>query len=211
MYHGLDNAVTTGGAITGFSQLLELTGTVGIPLDPPLSMSPHLSPADLHAMRQAGFVDCKQFVIGEERETYASYWAAQTAEVGPLLIDFQRMGNIDLFRPSALRAGITPVVVTSASVHSLSQDFSLPESAQNAQRIQELTDEVATLMRHLNSVDDQLYAHVLHLRKEHDAQVVPLPPGGIARTRQRGSGLQTKGGGTSRRGRHTGDDSDPSQ
>ncbi|KAF6176856.1 hypothetical protein GIB67_026543 [Kingdonia uniflora] len=36
------------------------------------------------------------------------------------------MGNIDLFGSSAFRAGIIPVVVTSASVHSLSQDFSLP-------------------------------------------------------------------------------------
>ncbi|KAF6138271.1 hypothetical protein GIB67_033955, partial [Kingdonia uniflora] len=65
-------------------------------------------------------------VIGEERETYASYWAGQTEEVGHLLTDSQRMGNIDLFGPTALRAGITPVVVTSSSVHSLSQDFSLP-------------------------------------------------------------------------------------
>ncbi|KAF6175815.1 hypothetical protein GIB67_003303 [Kingdonia uniflora] len=36
------------------------------------------------------------------------------------------MGNLDLFGPSALRAGITPVVVMSASVHSLFQDFRLP-------------------------------------------------------------------------------------
>ncbi|KAF6163564.1 hypothetical protein GIB67_022129, partial [Kingdonia uniflora] len=74
------------------------------------------------------FLDCKQFVIGEERETYASYWADQTGEVVHLLIDSQRMGNIDLFGPFALRADITPVVVTSASVHSLSQDFILPGS-----------------------------------------------------------------------------------
>ncbi|KAF6167121.1 hypothetical protein GIB67_029759 [Kingdonia uniflora] len=39
------------------------------------------------------------------------------------------MGNLDLFGPSVLRAGITLVVVTSASVHSLSQDFSLPGEA----------------------------------------------------------------------------------
>ncbi|KAF6164491.1 hypothetical protein GIB67_025317, partial [Kingdonia uniflora] len=75
---------------------------------------------------QAGFLDCDQFVIGEERETYASYWVGQTGEVGHLLTDSQRMGNIDLFRPSAVKAGITPVVVTSALVHSLSQDSCLP-------------------------------------------------------------------------------------
>ncbi|KAF6138987.1 hypothetical protein GIB67_010713 [Kingdonia uniflora] len=97
LYHDLDTAVTTGGAITGFSQLLE-----------------------------ARFLDCEQFMNGEERETYASYWAEQTLKVDYLLIDSQRMGDIDLFRPTTLRAGIIPVVVTSASVYSLSQDFSLP-------------------------------------------------------------------------------------
>ncbi|KAF6135001.1 hypothetical protein GIB67_014050 [Kingdonia uniflora] len=175
MYHGLDTAVTTEGAITGFVQLLpycfyeycgvghpivkeeimylaylrlralergnkrktndqttnlfiigryhidhrtvkmitweplfdsavseteDVTGEVRIPLDPPLSMSPHISPVALHEMRQAEFIDY-----------------------------FQRMGNLYLFGPSALRAGITLVVVTSASVHSLSQDFSLPSEA----------------------------------------------------------------------------------
>ncbi|KAF6160557.1 hypothetical protein GIB67_019497 [Kingdonia uniflora] len=205
LYHGLDTAVTTGGAITGFVQLLpywfyeycevghpivkeevkypvyprlrawergnrrktndqatnlfiigryhidhrtiekitwepwfdsavseieDVTGEVRIPMDPPLSMSLHISPTTLHEMRQAGFVDCEQFVVGEVRETYVSYWAEQILEVGHMLTDSQRMGNLDLFGPSALRAGITPVVVTSASVHSLSQDFSLPGEAE---------------------------------------------------------------------------------
>ncbi|KAF6154611.1 hypothetical protein GIB67_023402 [Kingdonia uniflora] len=76
------------------SETDDVTGEVRISLDPPLSMSPHISPAALHEMRQAG------------------------------------MGNLDLFGPSALRAGITPVVVTSASVHSLSQNFSLPGEAE---------------------------------------------------------------------------------
>ncbi|KAF6134345.1 hypothetical protein GIB67_005737 [Kingdonia uniflora] len=40
------------------------------------------------------------------------------------------MENIDLFGPTALRAGITPVVVTSTSVHSLSQDFNFPGKAE---------------------------------------------------------------------------------
>ncbi|KAF6133882.1 hypothetical protein GIB67_040646 [Kingdonia uniflora] len=84
------------------SELDDLTDTTGIPLDPPLNMSPHLSPANLQAMRQTDFAVCT------------------------LLTDSQRMGNIDLFGPSALRAGTTPVVVASASVQSLSQDFSLP-------------------------------------------------------------------------------------
>ncbi|KAF6154697.1 hypothetical protein GIB67_038666 [Kingdonia uniflora] len=108
----------------------QVTGEVRIPLDPPLSMSPHISLAALHEMRQAGFVDCEQFMVGVVRETYASYWARQISEVGHMLTDSQRMGNLDQFEPSALRAGITPVVVTSASVHSLSQDFSLPGEAE---------------------------------------------------------------------------------
>ncbi|KAF6135530.1 hypothetical protein GIB67_015383 [Kingdonia uniflora] len=104
----------------------QLTGEARIPLDPPLRMSSHIRLATLQKMRQAGFLDCEQFVIGEERETYASFWVEETSKVGHLLTNSQRMGNIDLFRPTALRANITLVVVTSASVHSLSQDFSLP-------------------------------------------------------------------------------------
>ncbi|KAF6154483.1 hypothetical protein GIB67_028375 [Kingdonia uniflora] len=122
------------------SEIEELTGEAHIPLDPPLSMSPHISSAALQEIRQAGFLDCEQFVIGEERKTYASYWAKQTLE-----------------------------------------------SARDAQRLQEFTDENVTLRRHLDSVDDQLYAHDLHLRRGCDVRVVPLPPGGGARMRQHGS------------------------
>ncbi|KAF6135197.1 hypothetical protein GIB67_035268 [Kingdonia uniflora] len=163
LYHGLDTAVTTGGAITGFVQLL------------PYWFYEYCGVGHLIIKEEAGFVDCGQFVVGEERKTYASYWAEQTSKVGHMLTDSQRMGNLDLFRPSALRAGITPVVVTSASVHSLSQDFSLP-------------------------------GEDLQLRRWRDVRVVPLPPGGGARTRQRGSGPRTRGGSTNRRGRGTGDD-----
>ncbi|KAF6155546.1 hypothetical protein GIB67_004540 [Kingdonia uniflora] len=211
----------------------QVTGDVHIPLDPPPSMSPHISPATLHEMRQAGFVDYSQ-----------------------------RMGNLDLFGPSALRTGITPIVVTSALVHSLPQDFSLPgetegtdlgwhmqwtgrrenlpiahlrdpppmsssygteelwhlthgmrrlvlaESARDAQRIQEVEEELAIARRQLDSIDHQLYAHDLQLRRGRDVRVVPLPPGGGAMTRQRGSGPQTREGSISRRGRGTGDDSE---
>ncbi|KAF6154024.1 hypothetical protein GIB67_026678, partial [Kingdonia uniflora] len=113
-------------------------------------------------MRHVGFLNCEQFVIGEERETYGSYWAKQTSEVGHLLTDSQRMGNIDLFGPTAVRA----------------------ESARDAQRLQELTDENATLRRHLDSVDDQLYAHDLHLSRGRDVRVVLLPLGGGARSKR---------------------------
>ncbi|KAF6170444.1 hypothetical protein GIB67_030127 [Kingdonia uniflora] len=110
----------------------QLAGEAHFPLDPLLSMSLHISPAALQEMKQAGFLDCEQFVVEEERETYATYWAEQTLEVGHMLTDSQRMGNIDLFRLTALRTGITLVVVTLASVHSLSQDFSLPGEAEGS-------------------------------------------------------------------------------
>ncbi|KAF6158404.1 hypothetical protein GIB67_019443 [Kingdonia uniflora] len=229
LYHSLDTAVTTGGAIIKFSQLLEywfyeyygvghpivkenirfsaylylrawergnkkktndqmmplrvpngnckyylgdrcwkqLTGETRIPLDPPLSLLPHISPVALQEIRQARFLDCEQFVIGEERETYASYWAEQTLEVGPLLTDSQRMGNIDLFGPSTLRA----------------------KSSWDTQRLQQLTDELATAHRHIDSINDQLYAHDLQLRRGLDVLVMPLPPGGGTRTRHHESGL----------------------
>ncbi|KAF6146528.1 hypothetical protein GIB67_008814 [Kingdonia uniflora] len=108
----------------------QVIGEVHIPLDPSLSISSHISTPVLHEMRQAGFINCEQFAVGEERETYASYWAEQILEVGHMLIYSLRMGNLDLFGSSALRAGITPLVVMSASVHSLTQDFSLPGKAE---------------------------------------------------------------------------------
>ncbi|KAF6136311.1 hypothetical protein GIB67_042796 [Kingdonia uniflora] len=162
-----------------------------------------------------------------------------------MLTDSQRMGNLDLFGPTTLRASITPVVVTSTLVHSLSQDFSLPgkaegpdlgwhmewtgqrkrlpiarlrdpppmfssygakelwylthgmrqlvlaESAWDAQRLQEVEDELVIARRQLDSIDHQLYAHDLQPRRRRDVRVVPLPAEGGARTKQRGSGPRT--------------------
>ncbi|KAF6144677.1 hypothetical protein GIB67_006169 [Kingdonia uniflora] len=134
------------------------------------------------------------------------------------------MGNIDLFGPTALRADIIPVVVTLASVHSLSKDFSLPsdlggldsgwhmewtgrrEPVRNAWRLQELKDKLVIAHKQIDIIEHQLYAHDLQLRWGRDIRVVPLPLGGGARTRQRRSGPRTRGGGTCRRGRGTGDD-----
>ncbi|KAF6150024.1 hypothetical protein GIB67_002806 [Kingdonia uniflora] len=232
----------------------QLAGEAHFPLDPLLSMSLHISPAALQEMKQAGFLDCEQFVVEEERETYATYWAEQTSEVGHMLTDSQRMGNIDLFRLTALRTGITLVVVTLASVHSLSQDFSLPgeaegpdpewhiewtgrhemlpiarmrdlspisssydaeklwhlthgmgrlilaESGRDAQRLQKLTDELVIAHMQIDSIDHQLYAHDLQLKRGRDVRVVQLLPRGGARTRQCGSGPRTRGCGTSCRG-----------
>ncbi|KAF6151414.1 hypothetical protein GIB67_020638 [Kingdonia uniflora] len=201
----------------------QLAGEVRIPLDPSLNMSPHISPAALQEMRQAGFLDCEQFMVGEERETYTSYWGEQTSEVGHMLIDSQRMGNIDLFRPIALRAGQRemlpiaclrdpPPMSSSYGAEKLwylthgMWRFVLIESARDTQRLQELTDELAIPLMQIDSINHQQYAHDLQLRRGCDVRVVQLPPDGSTRTRQRGSGPQTRGGGTSRRGWGTGDD-----
>ncbi|KAF6175063.1 hypothetical protein GIB67_038976 [Kingdonia uniflora] len=84
----------------------------------------------------------------------------------------------------------------------------LAESARDVQRLQEVEDELAISRRQIDSIDHQLYAHDLQLRRGRDVRVVPLPPEGGTKTRQRGSGLRTRGGGTSSRGRGTGDDSE---
>ncbi|KAF6156365.1 hypothetical protein GIB67_031486 [Kingdonia uniflora] len=84
----------------------------------------------------------------------------------------------------------------------------IAESARDAQRIQEVEEELAIARRQIDSIDHQIYAHDLQLRRGRDVRVVSLPPGGGARTRQRGSGPRTRGGSTSRRGRGTEDDSE---
>ncbi|KAF6154982.1 hypothetical protein GIB67_004584 [Kingdonia uniflora] len=84
----------------------------------------------------------------------------------------------------------------------------LAESAQDNQRLQELTNENVTLRRHLDSLDDQLHAYDLGLRRGRDVQVVPLPHGGGSRAWQYGSSLRTRGDSTSYRGWGTGNDSE---
>ncbi|KAF6137025.1 hypothetical protein GIB67_030789 [Kingdonia uniflora] len=81
----------------------------------------------------------------------------------------------------------------------------LAEYAQDVQRLQEVEDELSIARRNIDSIDHQLYAHDLQLRRGRNVRVVPLPSRGGARTRQRESGLRTRGGGTSRRGRDTKD------
>ncbi|KAF6175040.1 hypothetical protein GIB67_039588 [Kingdonia uniflora] len=84
----------------------------------------------------------------------------------------------------------------------------LAESARDAQRLKKLGDELAIAHRKIDSIDHQLYAHDLQLRRGRNVRVVPLPSGGGARMRQRGSGPRTRRCGTSRKGRSTGDDSE---
>ncbi|KAF6140161.1 hypothetical protein GIB67_028967 [Kingdonia uniflora] len=140
----------------------EVTGEVRISLDPPFSMSPHIIPAALHEMRQAG-----------------------------------GRPHVDRF----------PEDGESRSVRTeCTQGWYYTRS--DAQRIQEIEEELVIARRQIDSIDHQLYAHDLQLRRGRDVRVVPLPPGGGGRTRQRGSGPRTRGGSTSRRGWGTGDDSE---
>ncbi|KAF6164760.1 hypothetical protein GIB67_041012 [Kingdonia uniflora] len=88
------------------------------------------------------------------------------------------------------------------------QRLILAESARDVQSLQEVEDELAIARRQIDSIDHQLYAHNLQLRRGRDVQVVSLPPGGGVRTRQRRSGPRIRGGSTSCRGRGTGDDSE---
>ncbi|KAF6159591.1 hypothetical protein GIB67_008020 [Kingdonia uniflora] len=167
LYYGLDTAVMTGGTITGFSQLLTMT----------------FGERRSYPVRGCHFKS--------QMETATITWGLMLEAV-----DWH------------YRASITPVVVMSASVHSLSQEFSLPSEPEgpDPEWYMELTGMLELLpihclrdmpemstsygaeeLWHLTH-DDQLYAHDLYLRRGRDVRVVLLPPGGGARTKQRGSG-----------------------
>ncbi|KAF6139807.1 hypothetical protein GIB67_009654 [Kingdonia uniflora] len=165
LYHELDTAVTTGGAITGFVQLLlywfyEYCG-VGHPIVKEEVKYPaylRLRAWERGNRRKTNDQAANLFIIGRchinhrtvEMITWEPWFDSAVSETDDVLnakllsrkrIPLQvpngnceyylgdrcwRTGNQDLFGPSALRAGITHMMVTSASVHSLSQDFSLP-------------------------------------------------------------------------------------
>ncbi|KAF6147340.1 hypothetical protein GIB67_009640 [Kingdonia uniflora] len=158
LYHGLDTAVTTEGAITGFVQLLtywfyEYCG-VGHP------------------------------IVKEDVKYHIDHRIVDTITWEPWL-DFAVSEIEDVL-----------------TVKLLSQ------SARDSHRLQELIDELVIAHMQIDSINHQLYAHDLQLRRDRDVRVVQLPPGGGTRMRQRRSGPRTRGGGTSRRGRGTEDDSE---
>ncbi|KAF6142745.1 hypothetical protein GIB67_018456, partial [Kingdonia uniflora] len=153
---------------------------------------------------QARFLDYEQFVVGEERETYASYWAEEILERIPGLqfawggggarlgwyIEWS--GRREMLPIARLR---DPPLMSSSYdaeelwhlTHSMWR-LVLTESARDTQRFKELENELAIAHIKIDSIDCQLYAHDLQLRSGRDVRVVPLPPGGSARTRQRKSG-----------------------
>ncbi|KAF6140376.1 hypothetical protein GIB67_005301 [Kingdonia uniflora] len=115
---------------------------------------------------------------------------------------------------TAVTTGVPSLICTTSSVLVLrvlwgwSPYSQGRESARDTQRLQEVEDELAIARRQSDSIDHQLYSHDLQLWRGYNVRVVPLPLGGGTRTRQRGSGPQTRGGGTSRSGRDTKDDSE---
>ncbi|KAF6147208.1 hypothetical protein GIB67_039338 [Kingdonia uniflora] len=199
----------------------ELEDEARIPLDPPFNISLHISPAALHEMRQARFIDCEQFLVGEERETYASYRAEQILEDFSLPDEaegpdpgwhMEWTGRREMFPIVRLRD--PPPMSSSYGVEELwhlthgMRRLVLTEFVRDVQRFKELEDKLVIAHRQIDSIDHQLYAHNLQLRRGRDVRVVSLPHGDCARTRQRESGPRTRGGGTSRRGRGTGDESE---
>ncbi|KAF6175159.1 hypothetical protein GIB67_022840, partial [Kingdonia uniflora] len=189
LYHVLDTAVTTGGAITEFVQLLpywfyeycgvghpivkeEVTGEVRIPLDPLLNMSLHISPVAFHEMRQASLLgEAKGPDLGWHMEWTGGRERLPIARLRDLPPMSSSYSAEELWN---LTHGIRRLV--------------LVEYARDAQRLQEVKDELAITRRQIVSIDHQLYVHVLQLRRGRDIRVVSLPPGGGTRTRQRGSG-----------------------
>ncbi|KAF6165891.1 hypothetical protein GIB67_012788 [Kingdonia uniflora] len=169
----------------------QVTGEVRIPLDPPLSMSPHISPATLHEMRQAGL--SQDFSLPGKAERPDLGW------------DIKWTGRRENLPIARLRN--PPPMSSSYGAEELwhlthgTRRLIHVESAQDAQRIQEVEEELAISCRKIDSIDHQLW-------RGRDVRVVLLPPGGGARTRQRRSGPRTRKGSTSHRGRGTGDDSE---
>ncbi|KAF6177162.1 hypothetical protein GIB67_025499, partial [Kingdonia uniflora] len=234
LYHGLDTAVTTGGAITGFSQLLmywfyEYCG-VGHPIvkeDVKLTAYPCLRAWERGNKKKTNDQGGNLFMLGRYHidhctiktitwELWLDFVVSKIEDVlTAKLLSRKRMphqvpnGNCEYYLGDRCWRQLTcEACIPLDPPLNMSPYISPATLQENSQRLQKLTDEAATLRSHLDSVDDHLYAHDLHLRSGRDVRVVPLSAGGGARTRQRRYGLRTRGGGTSCRGRGTGDNSE---
>ncbi|KAF6137706.1 hypothetical protein GIB67_023640 [Kingdonia uniflora] len=178
LYYGLDTVVTTGGSITGFVQLRTYWFCEYCGVGHPI---------------------VKEEFVSEAEGPDPGWHMEWTGRRERLLIARLR----DLL-PMSSSYGAEELWYLTHGMRRLV----LAESEQDAQRLQEVDDELVIAHRQIDSINHQLYAHDLQLRRGSDVRVVPLLPVGSARTRQRGSGPQTRGGGTSRRGRGTGEDSE---
>ncbi|KAF6159635.1 hypothetical protein GIB67_034597 [Kingdonia uniflora] len=223
LYYALDTAVTTGGAITGFSQLLEYWFYeycgVGHPIvkeEVKFSayqllktwergnkrkinyQAANLLVSELDDIRIVSLLSRKKMPLQVPNGNYEYYlgdrcWRQLTGTVG-----------IPLDHPFNMSPHLS-LTDLQAMRQADFVDYMFGPSALRAVitpvvRIQELTDELATAHRHIGSIDDQLYSHDLHLRRGHDVRVVPLPPGGGAMMRQREFGLRSRGADSSRSG-----------
>ncbi|KAF6158421.1 hypothetical protein GIB67_019460 [Kingdonia uniflora] len=245
LYHGLDTAVTTGGTITGFSQLLEYWFYEYCGVNHPIvkkevkvSAYPRLRAWERENMRKINDQATNLFILSRyeidyrtmKTITWEPWLESAVSEIEGVLtakllsrlqFAWQPKGpdprwhmtwtwRREMFPIHRLR---DPPPMSSSYgaeelwhlTHSM-RGLVLAESTRDDQRLQELTDENVTLRKHLDSVDDKLHAHDLRLMRGRDVQVMPLPHRGGSRARQRRSGPRTRGGGSSRKGRGTGDD-----
>ncbi|KAF6150237.1 hypothetical protein GIB67_000111 [Kingdonia uniflora] len=182
LYHGLDTAVTTDGAITGFVQLL---------------------PYWFYEYCGVGHL-----IVKEDVKYHIDHRTVETITWEPWF-DSAVSETEDVLNTKLLsRRRMSLQVPNGNNEYYLGDRCWRQVTGEDAQRLQNVEDELAISRRQIDSIDHQLYAHDLQLRRGRDVRVVPLPPGGGTRTRQYGSGPQTRGGSTSRRGRGTGDNSE---
>ncbi|KAF6166911.1 hypothetical protein GIB67_020140 [Kingdonia uniflora] len=204
--HGLDTAVMTGGAITGFAQLLTYwfyeyygVGHLMFKEDVKYLAYLYLRACDRGNRKKTNDQTYNLFMLGRY---YIDHQTIEMITWRPWLESaVSELNNVwvaALLSPTRM-----PLKVLNRNCEYYLGDRcwrQLTESARDAQMFQDLTGEVTTLRRHLDSADDQLHAHDLYLRRGRDVRVVPLPSGGGAGTKQRGSGPQTRGGGSGRSG-----------
>ncbi|KAF6171334.1 hypothetical protein GIB67_020401 [Kingdonia uniflora] len=233
LYHGLDTAATTGGAITGFVQLLPYwfyeycgVGHLIVKEEVKYPAYLHLKAWNRGNRRKTNDQAANLFIIGRfhidhrtietiTKEPWFDSAVSETKDVlNAKLLSRKRIllqvpnGNCEYYLGDKCwrqvtdeeRIPLDPPLSMSphfspAALHEMRWPGSLTvsKSAWDAERLQKVEDELAIARRQIDSIDHQLYAHDLQLRRGRDVRVVPLPPRGGAKTRQRGSGPRTRG------------------
>ncbi|KAF6139803.1 hypothetical protein GIB67_009650, partial [Kingdonia uniflora] len=238
LYHSLDTAVTTGGAITGFVQLLTYSfyeycevGHSIVKEEVKFLAYPRLKAWEMGNKRKTNDQTTNLFILGRyhidhrtvETITWEPWLDSAVSKIDDVLtaklLSRKRMplqvpnGNCKYYLRDA-RGSWKARFPEDAEYRSVRTDYTQSwyytrggyanvESARVAQRFKELEDELAIAHKKIDSINHQLYAHDLQLRRGRDVRVMLLPSGCGARTRQRGSGPRTRGSGISRRGRGT--------
>ncbi|KAF6146531.1 hypothetical protein GIB67_008817 [Kingdonia uniflora] len=198
LYHGLDTAVTTRGAITRFVQLLpywfyEYCG-VGHPIVK-------------EEVKYPAYLRLRAWEIRNRKKTNDQ--VANLFIIGRYHIHHRTVEKI-IWKPWFDSAVSETKNVLNAKLLSRKR---IPLQVPNGNYEYYLGDRC---WRQVAGEERETYAPYwaeqtsedLQLRRGCDVRVVSLSPGGGMRTRQRGSGPRTRGGNTCRRGRGTGDDSE---